>query len=139
MRELSGLFVDENLLPVGRALDQVARPHRVLYPGHDECPEIPLGTEDVDLLPFVGEHDLLLVTRDKKITTRPGEIGLVHAHKTRLIVFRGKQDLSPAEALKTFLNRWDKISKQAAALGAGPWALSITKAGGPDALPLKKL
>ena len=31
MREIGDIFVDENLLPVGRALDEVGN---ALYPGH---------------------------------------------------------------------------------------------------------
>ncbi len=139
MRELRGLFVDENMLPVGRALDEVSRPSRVLYAEHPDCPEVPLGTKDVDLLAFIGERQLLLVTRDKKIRTRPAELAAVREHRAKLVVFTGKTDLSPAEGLRIFLSRWDKISKAASDAGAGPWALSVTKHGGPDPLNLKQI
>lgn len=138
LRELRGLFVDESLLAVGRALDEAASPHRVLYPGHPRCPSVPAGTRDVDVLRFVGERDLMLLTRDKRMRTGRDELAAIHEHGAKLVVFMDKIDPTPRDALRTFLNRWDKVSRAAGRAEAGPWAMSISEHGGPDRLNLRQ-
>ena len=64
-------FVDENDLPLGKAL--AAARGDVVYPGHEELPEVPRGTLDDDWLPIVGERRLVAITRDQHIRYRPAE------------------------------------------------------------------
>jgi len=75
LREIRGLFADENILPVGRRLAGLAEAGTVLYVGHRDIPELPPGATDTEIFEVVGAHgrDLLFITRDKKIRTRPVE------------------------------------------------------------------
>ncbi len=70
-------FVDENDLALGRSL-ALARKD-VLHPGHARLPNVPLGTPDAQWLPIVGGLGLVVITRDKKIRSRPAEAQLVIA------------------------------------------------------------
>ena len=47
----------------------------VLYPGHEDVPELPLGAKDTEIFEEIGagRRNLLFITRDKKIRTRPVE------------------------------------------------------------------
>ena len=40
-------FTDENMLGLGKLLGRAGR-NDVVYPGHDELPEVPLGTPDLE-------------------------------------------------------------------------------------------
>ena len=64
-------FVDENDLALGRALEE--RLGHVVYPGHDNLPEVPRGTVDDAWLPVVGARKLVVITRDQRIRCRPVE------------------------------------------------------------------
>ena len=70
-------FVDENDLALGRSLAHARKD--VLHPGHVRLPDVPLGTPDAQWLPIVGELGLVVITRDKKIRSRPAEAELVIA------------------------------------------------------------
>lgn len=54
-------FTDENALGLGKLLRRSGRDD-VLYPGHDELPEVPLGTLDLDWMPVVAERNLVVLT-----------------------------------------------------------------------------
>jgi hypothetical protein len=45
----------------------------VVYPGHDGLPEIPRGTPDLEWMPIVGKNGWIVLTRDRRIRTRPAE------------------------------------------------------------------
>lgn len=87
----------------------------------------------------MGERGLLLVTKDKKMRTRPEELAAAHEHRAKLVVFMDKTEPSSRDALRVFLNRWDKVSRAASRAEAGPWAMSITEHGGPDRLNLRQV
>jgi hypothetical protein len=64
-------FIDENLLAVARLLAAGGRD--VAHPGHRTMPEVPLGCGDDDWMRVVGERGLVVITRDKRIRSRPVE------------------------------------------------------------------
>lgn len=43
-------FTDENTLGLGKLLRRIGRDD-VLFPGHDDLPEVPLGMLDLDWMP----------------------------------------------------------------------------------------
>ena len=90
-------FVDENDLALGRSL-ALARKD-VLHPGHVRLPEVPLGNPDAVWLPIVGGLGLVVITRDKKIRSRPAEAALVVAAGVRGFVLTSAGDLSTWETL----------------------------------------
>lgn len=66
-------FTDENTLGLGKLLRRSGRSD-VLYPGHDGLPEVPTGTLDLDWMAVIARLDLVVVTRDRRIRTRPAEL-----------------------------------------------------------------
>ena len=63
-------YVDEDTLHLGKALAAVQ--DDVVHPGHVHCP-IPRGALDSQWLPIVGERDWPLISRDKRLRTKPAE------------------------------------------------------------------
>jgi hypothetical protein len=82
-------FVDENLLPVGRALAVVRRD--VVNPGRRLLPEVPTGTDDVDWVAVVGARGLVAITRDKHIRTRPAERLAIVESGARLVCITARR------------------------------------------------
>ena len=75
-------FTDENALGLGKLLAP-CRPRDVLYPGHERLPEVPLGTPDLDWMPEVAGRGLIVLTRDRRIRTRPAELRVYLEHGIR--------------------------------------------------------
>lgn len=115
-------FVDENLLPVGRALAVVRRD--VVYPGHPQFLEVPTGTDDVDWVRVVGERELIAITRDKHIRTRPAERQALVQSGARLVCLTGKANLDMFERLDTVVRAWPLI--ESAADEPGPWVKGLS-------------
>lgn len=59
-------FTDENALGLGKLLRRSGRSD-VVYPGHEELPEIPRGTGDLDWLPIVGARGFIVLSRERRI------------------------------------------------------------------------
>ena len=135
MREIWGIFVDENLLPVGRALDEVGA---ALYPGHPEIPELPRRTADTTIFDAIGARgrNLVLVTRDNQIRRRADELSRFQRAEVRAVILTGKQDLNPREYLLLILSNWDRVSRLSSSLGRGPWAIALTRGRGPTKIRL---
>jgi PIN like domain len=69
--EPARFFVDENDLALGRSLALARRD--VVHPSHPRLPQVPLGLKDSEWLRIVGSLGLVVITRDKKIRSRPVE------------------------------------------------------------------
>ena len=65
-------FVDESTLGLGKLLTRTR--DDVIYAGHPNLPEIPLGTSDVGWMPIVAERNWVAIRRDRRIHTRPLEV-----------------------------------------------------------------
>jgi hypothetical protein len=65
-------FVDESALGLGKLLARGR--DDVIYAGHPDLPEIPLGTLDVRWMPIVAERGWVAIRRDRRIHTRPLEV-----------------------------------------------------------------
>lgn len=135
MREIGDVFVDENLLPVGRALDEVGN---ALYPGHPDVPRLPTGASDVTIFDEVGANgrDLVLFTRDSRIRRRSSELHRFRQAGVRAVILTGKSNLTPRENLLLVLSSWDKVSRLASSLGPGPWAIGLAIGTGPTTIRL---
>jgi hypothetical protein len=130
-------FVDENMLPIGRALALVR--DDVCHPGHPAIPEVALGTDDPDWLPIVGQRGLVLLTRDNKIRTKPAELQAYKDHRIRAFFLTGKKDLTRWEKLDLLVRQWEKIEAAIKKVGKGPWAMSVTAGASPRDVPLMPL
>jgi hypothetical protein len=91
-------FTDENTLGLGKLLARAGRDD-VVHPGHDELPEVPLGTPDLEWMPVVGVRRLIVVTRDRRIRSRPAELRAYWEHGIRSVWIGAKQDLGPRQQL----------------------------------------
>lgn len=121
-------FTDENLLGLGKLLCRAGRTD-VVHPGHEHLPEVPLGMRDVDWMPAVAARELVVLTRDRRIRTRPAELELYRRLGIRSVWLGGKRDLAPGDQLELFLSQESRLQRQIIKLGRGPWALTMTGRG----------
>ncbi len=117
-------FADENLLGMGKLLRIEGRTD-VLYPGHEDLPEIPRGAKDTDWLPVVGERGFIVLSRDRHIRSRPAELRLYYAHRVRSVWIGAKRDLGPQNQVELFLKYEHQLAAKFEELGEGPWALKL--------------
>jgi hypothetical protein len=123
--------IDENMRAIGKALVEVRSD--VTYFGDDgsarkgrgACP-ITLGMNDEDWLPIVGASGWSVITRDKHIRTRPGEIAAVRAHGIRVFAITSANELNRWEQLDILVRRWPQIERHAAK--PGPLICAVTYA-----------
>src|SRR3954449_10574216 len=97
-------FTDENTLGLGKLLRRSGRDD-VLYPGHEDLSDVPLGTSDLDWMPIVAERDLIVLTRDRRIRTRPAELRAYLEHGIRSVWIGAKQDLGPRAQVSSSSSR----------------------------------
>lgn len=121
-------FTDENALGLGKRLRQRGRDD-VLYPGHERLPNVPLGAADVDWMPVVGRAGLVVLTRDRRIRTRPAELAVYREHGIRSVWIGAKRDLGPDDQVAIFLAHEARLTRAIDELGTGPWALVLTASG----------
>lgn len=121
-------FTDENTLGLGKLLRRSGRDD-VLYPGHEDLSDVPLGTLDLDWMPIVAERDLIVVTRDRRIRTRPAELRAYLEHGIRSVWIGAKQDLGPRAQVELFLEHESRLQREITKRGPGPWALAMTPSG----------
>lgn len=121
-------FADENALGLGKLLRRSGRDD-VLYPGHEDLLDIPLGTADLDWMPIVGARRLIVLTRDRRIRTRPAELSAYRLHGIRSIWIGAKRDLAPRDQLDLFLSHENRLEEEMMRLGDGPWALVLSTSG----------
>src|SRR5687768_10213905 len=101
-------FTDENALGLGKLLERADRTD-VLYPGHPRLPEVPLGTPDLEWMPEVARRELVVLTRDRRIRTRPAELRVYLEHGLRSVWLGAKQDLGPHDQLALFLKHESRL------------------------------
>lgn len=121
-------FTDENALGLGKLLRRSGRDD-VLYPGHEALPEVPLGTPDLEWMPVVAQRHLIVITRDRRIRTRPAELQAYWEFGIRSVWIGAKQDLAPADQLELFLRHEVRLRREAVKRGPGPWALALSTSG----------
>lgn len=121
-------FTDENALGLGKLLRRSGRDD-VLYPGHEDLPEVPLGTLDLDWMPVVARRGLIVLTRDRHIRTRPAELRVYQEHGLRSVWIGAKQDLGPGDQVALFLTHESRLQREITKRGRGPWALAMSTSG----------
>lgn len=121
-------FADENALGLGKLLVRSGRTD-VVHPGHLALPEVPLGTPDLDWMPVVAGLDLVVLTRDRRIRTRPAELRSYRELGLRSVWLGAKRDLAPTDQLALFLTHEDRLNREMLKRGPGPWALALSPSG----------
>jgi hypothetical protein len=74
----------------------------------------------------VGERQLVVITRDKRIRTRPVERLAWCDYGVRGFVLTGRTSQSTWDSLRIIARRWDDIEEMIEARPAGPWMVSLT-------------
>ena len=120
-------FVDENDLALGRSLSWARRD--VVHPGHPSLPNVPLGTSDPVWLRIVGRLGLVVLTRDKKIRSRPVEAAAVQTAGIRGFVLTSAGDLSTWQTLTLLVRQWDAIEAHILEHPNGPWLAALNNHG----------
>lgn len=120
-------FVDETSLGLGKAL-AIAR-RDVVYPGHRDLPSVPRGALDTDWMPIVAGLDLVVISRDKRIRTKPANLAAFRDAGLRAFWIAGKRDLNNWDSLRLVVKRWDLMEEIVRDRGAGPWFQAISDGG----------
>ena len=120
------LFLDENIAPLGHRLASRPGAGLILWVGHPSLPDLPLGTNDIQLLQTVGEMGLLFVTRDRHMLTRPWERKQIYDAAVRLVVITatGHHDLW----YELMLGHWQRLS-EIDAEATGPCLFRLNRSG----------
>ena len=120
-------FVDETSLGLGKIL-AIAR-EDVVHPGHYLLAGIPTGTIDTVWIPIVGAMNLVVISRDRRIRTKPAEIAALRAARLRVFWIAGKKDLSNWDNLRLIVRSWDRMEEFVRDRGPGPWFCSVSGGG----------
>lgn len=121
-------FADENALGMAKLLGRMGR-EDILFLGHDSLPDVPIGSLDLDWMPIVGAHGMIVVTRDRRIRSRPAELAAYREHGIRSVWIGAKRDLRPQDQADLFLEHEERLRREIIKLGAGPWALAMSQSG----------
>lgn len=120
-------FVDENDLALGRLL---AEQHGdVVYPGHDDLPQVPRRALDDDWLPIIGQRRLVVITRDQRIRYRNAEKQAWVAHGVRGFVLTGRRSQTTSDSKAILDLHWTIIEALVSAKLDGPWMQAVTASG----------
>jgi hypothetical protein len=120
-------FVDENDLALGKLLAQ--QHGGMVYPGHQDLPEVPRGTLDDDWLPVIGRRRLVVITRDQRIRYRSAEKRAWVDHGVRGFVLTGRRSQTTADSNAILMLHWTKIEALVSAEPDGPWMRAVTSSG----------
>jgi len=108
------------------ALAQVRRD--VLYPGALGCPVMSTLVPDEEWLRIAGEQDWVVVTKDRKIRSRPGERKALVDARVRCFCATAAGNYTQWELLKLFVAQWDNM-EQIALHVPGPYIYAVTRTG----------
>lgn len=121
-------FADETDLLLAKRLES-QHPGEVVYPGHPELPQVPRQSLDETWLPVAGSKGLVIVTRDKRIRSKPVERQLWIDHKLRGFVLTGRKSQDTKQSLEVLETNWNKIQQIIEQRPTGPWMYAVTSGG----------
>lgn len=123
-------FVDETSMGLAKIL-AIAR-EDVVHPGHQSLVGVPTGTPDPDWIPIIAAHGLVVISRDKRIRTKPAELAAFRSARLRVFWIAGKRDLSNWDNLKLVVKWWDRMEEIVRDRGPGPWFQVLGDSGIPE-------
>lgn len=121
-------FADENALGLAKILIREGRID-VVHPGHQQLPQVPLGCPDEAWMRVVADLDLIVLTRDRRIRSRPAELSIYREVGLRSVWVGGRHDLTPTQQAAMFYRHEQRLIREATKRGPGPWALALTPTG----------
>lgn len=120
-------FVDESALGLAKALGAARKD--TVFPGHPLLPQVPLGALDTEWMPVIAHKGLVVISRDRRIRTKPVELRAYRDHGLGTFWLAGKRDLSTWEYLCLIVRMWEKIEETIDRSGDGPWFAAVSSAG----------
>ncbi|ORC02698.1 hypothetical protein B1T48_16965 [Mycobacterium persicum] len=118
-------YVDESAAGLGLAL--TAARSDTIHSGHALIPECPRGALDTEWIPAVAARGLIVITRDKKLRTKPVEVRALWEHGLRVFCIGGKRDLSTWEWLERVVRQWPRMETLIEQRGPGPWIYMLNE------------
>ena len=111
---------------MGRRLAELPQLGTVLYPGHEDIPELPLGSKDTEILEEIGagRRNLLFITRDKKIRTRPVERAKLRDAGVRAVFLTGRSNMTQDDIYRLIIKFWDELAELDSRTGPCSFALT---------------
>ena len=120
-------FLDANVpVNVSKGLAQVRSD--IMYPGAHGCPVMSTVVPDIEWLGIAGRQEWVVVTKDRKIRTRPGERNALVDAGVRSFCATHAGNYTMWELLKLLVARWDDMEEIAMNV-PGPYIYSVTKNG----------
>ena len=83
--------------------------------------------KDIEWLPYIGENDMILVTRDVKIRYRPHEIHAIKEHNVGVFFLAGK-NLTRCQHIQQLVRNWPRM-KELAGKTKRPFAFLVPSKG----------
>lgn len=71
----------------------------------------------------------MVLSRDRRIRSRPAELRAYYEHGVRSVWIGAKQDLGPHQQLDLFLQHEARLVREITKLGPGPWAVALSPSG----------
>jgi hypothetical protein len=124
VEHLVRFYVDESATGLGLAM---AAPEVTPHVGHPLIPECPRGALDTEWIPAVAARGLIVITRDKKLRTKPVEIRALWEHWLRVFCIGGKKDLTTWEWLARVVKHWARMEELIEQRGPGPWIYMLNE------------
>ncbi|BBZ38611.1 hypothetical protein [Mycobacterium conspicuum] len=112
-------YVDESAAGLGLALTAARKD--TIHVGHPLIPECPRGALDTEWIPAVARRGLVVITRDKRLRTKPIEIQALWNHGLRVFNIGGKKDESTWDWLVRVVRHWPRMEQIIADRPTGPW------------------
>jgi hypothetical protein len=119
-------FVDASMRGVGKAMAMLRRD--VVYPGYGAAADIEPDSPDPVWLPKVGSRGWVLLLRDRRIRTRPGERQALLEAGVRTFCLTASGNKSSWDIITLLTKNWTEIERIAHEI-QGPYIYSVTTNG----------
>lgn len=80
-------------------------------------------------MPVVASRGLVVITRDRRIRSRPAELRAYWEFGIRSVWLGAKRDMGPRDQVELFLRYEDRLRHEMVKRGPGPWALKLNSGG----------
>ena len=77
-------------------------------------------------MPIDSSMDLIVISRDKRIRSKPAELDAFRACGLRVFWIAGKRDMSNWANLVLMVKLWDRLEEIVRDRGPGPWFYAIS-------------
>ncbi len=134
-------YVDADTLGLARILARLRAD--VTYPGdpgalvtrrsRPPCPIASTAVPDEQWIPVVAKAGWAIITRDKRILRRPGEIAAVIAHQAKVFAITSDEKLDNWHQLEIVMSQWRRI--ETLSQDDGPYIYSVTRTAVTPLLP----